>query len=169
MLIWILISTVVLYFLIGLVLPATTTIASSIKTSGRYDVVFKTIKDFKNWEQWAIWNDDETLNIMLSDTTNKIGSRYRWRSKVKELKDGLIVLKEAEEGFQLLYHFYYGKQKRGHILFNVEDMSNYSFTTCSITINNKKKIFARYFTLLVKKSIRDNIDEVLLKIDKLSV
>jgi hypothetical protein len=48
-------------------------------------------------------------------------------------------------------------------------MSNYSFTTCSITINNKKKIFARYFTLLVKKSIRDNIDEVLLKIDKLSV
>ena len=169
MLIWILISTVVLYFLIGLVLPATTTIASSIKTSGRHDVVFKMIKDFKNWEQWAIWNDDETLNIMLSDTTNKIGSRYRWRSKVKELKDGLIVLKEAEEGFQLLYHFYYGKQKRGHILFTIEDMSNYSFTTCSITINNKKKIFVRYFTLLVKKSIRNNIDEVLLKIDKLSV
>ncbi len=169
MLIWILISSVVLYFLIGLILPATTTIASSIKTSGQYDVVFKTIKDFKNWEQWAIWNEDETLNIMLSDTTNKIGSRYRWRSKVKELKDGLIVLKEAEEGSQLLYHFYYGKQKRGHILFNIEDMPNYSFTTCSITINNKKKIFARYFTLLIIKSIRKNIDEVLLKIDKFSV
>ena len=95
MLIWILISIIVLYFLIGLLLPATTTISSSIEASSKYNVVFKTIKDFKNWEQWAIWNKDETLNIMLSDTTNKIGSRYRWRSKIKELKDGLIVLKEA--------------------------------------------------------------------------
>ena len=169
MLIWILISSVVLYFLIGLILPAKTTIARSIKTSDQYDVVFKTIKDFKNWEQWAIWNEDETLNIMLSDTTNKIGSRYRWRSKVKELKDGLIVLKEAEEGSQLLYDFYYGKQKRGHILFHIEDIADYSFTTCSITINNKKKIFARYFTLLIIKSIRKNIDDVLLKIDNFSV
>ncbi|MDG1518057.1 MAG: hypothetical protein P8Q42_08495 [Flavobacteriales bacterium] len=169
MLIWILISIIVLYFLIGLLLPATTTISSSIEASSKYNVVFKTIKDFKNWEQWAIWNKDETLNIMLSDTTNKIGSRYRWRSKIKELKDGLIVLKEAEEGSKLLYHFYYGKQKRGHILFNIEDTTSNSLTTCSITINNKKKIFARYFTLFIKKSIRDNIDEVLLKIDQSSV
>lgn len=128
--------------------------------------IYNTIIDFRNWESWAIWNDDKTLNIIVSEPSNEIGSRYRWRSKIKEIKDGLIVLNETKPPNELSYEWYYGKRKRGTILFNIEELDNCSFVTCSLTIHNKRKIFARYYTQIIKKDVFNNIEEVLLKIDE---
>tara|TARA_B100001094_G_C18025175_1_gene717195 strand:+ start:246 stop:758 length:513 start_codon:yes stop_codon:yes gene_type:complete len=162
---FILIFAIITYYGIGLSLPKTITIAGSLKMNGGVPIVYETIKDFKNWKEWAIWNKDETLRIFLSEPTNEVGARYRWKSKIKELKDGLLILKETNENHQLYYEWRYGKNKRGNILFNIEELNNCSFVTCSITINNSKKIFARYFTWVIKNAINKNIKEVLLKID----
>lgn len=169
MILWILLSVIVLYFLVGILLPSATTIANSLKMSGSQESIFGTISNFKNWEDWAIWNDDRTLNIEISEPSDKPGARYRWKSKIRELKDGLIVLTEVNEFSELHYEWYYGKRKRARILFNIEDLDNCSFVTCSITIHNKRKIFARYFSLLIRKAIHDNIEEVLLKVDEKSM
>jgi hypothetical protein len=134
--------------------------------SGDIHVIYGKIKDFKNWNDWAIWNTDETLNIVLSNPTNDVGARYRWKSKIKELKDGLLTLKETTENQQLYYEWRYGRNKRGEILFNLEKLNDYSFVTCSLTIDNSKKIFARYFTWIIKRALQNNIKEVLLKIDE---
>lgn len=166
---WILISLIILYYLIGILLPSTITIAGSLKMSGKNDFVYLTIKDFRNWDDWSIWNDDRTLEISLTDPPNKIGATYRWSSKIKELKSGKLTLIEATEPSELLYEWVYGKRKRGTILFNIEDLDNCSFVTCSLTIHNKRKIFARYFSFLIKKSLQENIEEVLLKIDERSL
>ncbi len=169
MLVWIIISIVVVYYIIGLLLPANTTIAVSLKMTGNHKSIYNTVLDFRNWENWAIWNDDRTLEVIVSDPPNEVGARYRWRSKIKELKDGLVVLTEASPNNLLEYEWYYGKRKRGSIVFNIEELDNCSFVTCSMTIHNKRKIFARYFSLLIRKALYSNIEEVLLKIDERSM
>ena len=167
MIIFILILLIfLLYFLIAIFLPKTTTIAASLKMNTDLTKTYETLKDFKNWKDWSIWNSDNTLNILLSEPSDQIGARYRWKSKIKELKDGLIILKSAREYHQLEFEWRYGKQRRGEILFNLEPDNQISFVTCSITINNKTKIFARYFTWLIRKSIHKNIQEVLVKIEE---
>lgn len=169
MLLWIIISLIATYFLVGLLLPSTITIAQSIKMTGNPKSIFDTVIDFRNWKYWSIWNDDRTLDVIVSEPPNEVGSRYRWKSKIKELKDGLIILNESTEPSSLEYEWYYGKRKRGTIVFNIEELENCSFVTCSLTINNKKKLFARYFSLIIRKSVIGNIEEVLLKIDERSM
>lgn len=137
--------------------------------TGNHKSIYNTVLDFRNWENWAIWNDDRTLEVIVSDPPNEVGARYRWRSKIKELKDGLVVLTEASPNNLLEYEWYYGKRKRGSIVFNIEELDNCSFVTCSMTIHNKRKIFARYFSLLIRKALYSNIEEVLLKIDERSM
>lgn len=137
--------------------------------TGNPESIYDTVIDFRNWENWAIWNDDRTLEVIVSDPPNEVGARYRWRSKIKELKDGLVVLTEALPTNLLEYEWYYGKRKRGSIVFNIEELDNCSFVTCSMTIHNKRKIFARYFSLLIRKDLYSNIEEVLLKIDERSM
>ena len=169
MILWTIIGIIVVYYVVGFILPASVTLATSLRMTGTSESIFSTIKDFRNWQEWAIWNSDNSMNVTISNPSNEVGSRYRWRSQIREIKDGLIVLTSASENAELNYDWYYGKRKRGTILFNIEQQGNHSFVTCSITIHNEKKIFARYFTQLIKKSILDNIEDVLLKIDERSM
>ncbi len=169
MITWIVIGIIIAYYVVGFILPASVTVAASLRMSGTSESIFTTIKNFRNWEGWAIWNSDNSMSITISDPANEVGSRYRWKSQIKEIKDGLIVLTSASENAELNYDWFYGKRKRGTIMFNIEQQGNHSFVTCSITIHNEKKIFARYFTQLIKNSILDNIEDVLLKIDERSM
>lgn len=153
------------YIGVSLLLPATITIASSLQMSGEAEDIYKRIENFNNWSEWAIWNDDQSMNVTISNPPKGIGARYRWKSKIKDIKDGLIILIDAQPSNVLAYEFYYSKSKRGQILFNLKPQDAGTSVTCSITINNKKKIFSRYFLMISKKGIAENIDEVLLKID----
>lgn len=137
--------------------------------SGTPAAIYNTIEDFENWNEWAIWNADNSMKVTLSKPSTGIGARYRWKAKIKEIKGGLIVLKETQPNSFLHYDFHYGKKQRGEIIFNIEELEDGgSFTTCAITINNKRKLFGRYFALLIKKPVIVNIEDVLLKIDDLS-
>lgn len=137
--------------------------------SGSTKSIQNLIGNFKNWGEWAIWNDDQTLDISISEPSNEINSEYSWKSKIRELKDGKLVLTENSDNSVLQFDWHYGKRKRGTIVFNIEKLDNFTFTTCSLTIHNKRRIFAKYFSFVIKKAIQDNIDEVLLKIDERSM
>lgn len=160
---------IAIYIVIGLFLPSTTTIANSLKMSGNGEAIYETILDFKNWNEWAIWNEDNCMSVRISDPSKGPGARYRWKAKIREIKDGLIILKDAQPHFLLSYVFHYGRSQRGDIIFNIEELDDGgSFVTCAITINNKRKIFGRYFALLIKKPVIENIEDVLLKIDEVA-
>lgn len=129
------------------------------------EAIYNCILDFKNWEEWDIWNEEKNLIPRISNPSNVVGARYRWKSTIREVKDGLIILNNTTPPHSLEYEFYYGNSRRGIIFFHIHDESDGSFVTCSITINNKNKIFGRYFAMMIKSSIVENIEDVLLKID----
>jgi len=157
---------VVIYIGIGLFLPNTTTISASLNMSGETKDIYQRIENFNNWKEWAIWNEDKCMDIIISNQSKGIGARYRWKSTIREIKDGLVILTDAQPNHLLSYEFYYSKSKRGQIIFNLEPQNTGTFVTCEITIDNKRKIFSRYLLMLIKSSIVENIDEVLLKIDE---
>lgn len=169
MILWIAIAFIVLYFTVGFLLPNTTTIARSLKMSHEPDAIFNTISEFRNWRQWAIWNKDNSMEIILSTQTKGQGARYRWKSKIKEIKGGMLVLTNTEAPNFLAYQLYYGRMKRGQLHFNIESLPDCTFVTGAITINNRRKIFARYMAIFIKKSVQKDIDEVLLKIDEVTI
>ena len=165
--VWLIVIFVIIlvYIVVGLFLPSTITLANSLSMSGNYKAIYKRIEDFSHWNEWAIWNEDKSMDVSISKPSKGIGAKYSWKSKIKEIKDGYFNLKELEENNSLTYDFYYGKSKRGQLLFNIEEQETGTFVTCAITITNKRKIFSRYFLYLIRKSIIKNINEVLLKID----
>ncbi len=165
---WLIIIFVItiIYIVFGLLLPAKVSMLASRNMSGEAKDIYKRIEDFNNWKEWAIWNEDQTMDITISNQTEGIGAWYRWKSKIREIKDGLIILTDAQPNKKLSYEFYYSTSKRGEVIFNLEQKKTGTFVTCTITIANKRRVFSRYFLILIKHSILHNIEEVLLKIDK---
>ncbi|WP_420574389.1 SRPBCC family protein [Kordia sp.] len=46
------------------------------------DVVFNNINDYKNWEAWGPWmEDDSTIVVKYNEQTSGIGANYSWTSK----------------------------------------------------------------------------------------
>jgi uncharacterized protein YndB with AHSA1/START domain len=45
------------------------------------EVVFEHVNDFKNWEKWGSWMEDETLIINYPQKTSGEGATYSWVSK----------------------------------------------------------------------------------------
>ena len=48
------------------------------------EVVFQNINDYRNWESWGSWMEDESLKINYPENTSGEGASYSWKSK----KDG---------------------------------------------------------------------------------
>lgn len=158
-------ALIILYIGISFFLPSTVTIAGSLNMSGQPESIYNCIEDFNNWKDWEIWNEDNSMATNISNPPTGLGARYRWKSKIKEIKDGLIILNDAHPFNSLEYEFYYGSSKRGMIVFNIDEFENGSFVTCSITINNKRRVFGKYIAYFIKKEAITNIEDVLLKID----
>ncbi len=146
-------------------MPSTVTLANSLNMSGNAIDLYKRIEDFSHWNEWAIWNEDKSMDVTVSEVSKGIGAKYSWKSKIKEIKDGSLTLIDSDENHTLTYDFHYGKSKRGQILFNIEEQEAGTFVICAMTLDNKTKIFSRYFLYIIRKSILSNINEVLLKID----
>ncbi|MDT0559110.1 SRPBCC family protein [Ichthyenterobacterium sp. W332] len=46
------------------------------------ELVFNNINDFKNWEDWGPWMDDDpTIEVSYADQTSGVGASYTWTSK----------------------------------------------------------------------------------------
>ncbi len=45
------------------------------------EVVFEHVNDFKNWQKWGSWMDDESVKINYPDITSGKGAFYSWNSK----------------------------------------------------------------------------------------
>lgn len=45
------------------------------------EVVFQNINDYRNWESWGSWMEDETLKINYPENTLGEGASYSWKSK----------------------------------------------------------------------------------------
>lgn len=84
------------------------------------EVVFNFINDYKNWEAFGSWMDDETLKINYPQITSGVGASYSWNSE----KDGkgamqTLAVKPYEkieqkivfngslqdDGYKVLWHF----------------------------------------------------------------
>lgn len=156
------------YFIIGILLPSKTTFIGSVQMTGTPEIIMDNITNFEMWKEWSIWNKDNSMKIQLSNPAKGINARYRWKPKIKEIKSGLLKIREIEYPHFCRIDFYYGRAKRGDVHFNILPSIDHSLVTCSITINNRNRIFSRYFAQYIRKEATKNIEEMLLLIDSVS-
>lgn len=154
------------YILVGICLPSPMTLSNHLIMRGNLKGIYERIEDFNNWSDWAIWNEDNSMEITIPKLAKGVGAQYIWTSKIKEIKQGSLTLTNLSADHFLIYEFCYDKLKRGEFLFELEEQEAGTFVKCSITIQNKRKIFSRYFLYFNRKSVIRNIHEVLLKIDR---
>lgn len=154
------------YILVGICLPSSITLSNNLKMLGNLKSIYERIEDFNNWSDWAIWNEDNSMEVTIPKLAKGVGAQYIWKSKIKEIKHGSLTLTNLSADHFLAYDFCYDKLKRGELFFELEEQEAGTFVKCSIKIQNRRKIFSRYFVYLNRKSIAGNIYEVLLKIDR---
>ena len=154
------------YILVGMFLPSSITLSNHLNMRGNIKGIYERIEDFSNWSDWAIWNEDNAMEVTITKPSKGLGAQYNWTSKIKEIKHGSLTLTNLSAHNFLTYDFCYNKLKRGELFFSLEEQEVGTFVKCSITIQNKRKIFSRYFLYFNRKSITRNIYEVLLTIDK---
>ncbi len=56
------------------------------------EVVFEEVIDFKNWQKWGSWMNDESLKINYPDNTSGEGAFYSWSSD----KDGVGAMETLD-------------------------------------------------------------------------
>ena len=154
------------YILLGMCLPSSITLSNHLNMLGNLKVIYERIEDFNHWSDWAIWNEDNSMEITIPKPAKGVSAQYIWKSKIKEIKHGSLTLINSSADHFLIYEFCYDKLKRGELFFDLEAKEAGTFVKCSITIQNKRKIFSRYFLYFNRKSIIYNIHEFLLKIDR---
>jgi effector-binding domain-containing protein len=85
---------IVLFFLIGLLLPSKLHMEDSIVIKQPASLIFKQVNNYKNWEAWSPWREtDPAMEIVYTGPAFGVNSSYSWTSKTHG--DGTLTITES--------------------------------------------------------------------------
>jgi hypothetical protein len=109
-------------------------------------VIFNFINDFKNWESFGSWMDDETLKINYPQITSGVGASYSWNSE-KDGKGAMQTL--AVEPYETIVQkivFNGSLQDEGYeIVWNFEPEEFGQKTKVTWSMNGELGLFEKMF------------------------
>lgn len=80
------------------------------------EIVFNYLNDYRNWEQWGSWKeDDASMQFTYSDNTVGLGGSYSWTGKNGDGKMETVFVKENDSIAQKVIHS--GNESNAYITF----------------------------------------------------
>lgn len=127
-------------------------------------VVFSYVNDYKNWEDFGAWKDDDpNMQFTYSDTTIGIGASYSWKGSSGEGKTETVFEKENDSIAQKV--IFSGNEGKAYLTF--KDTTGGT----KVTWHSKGKLnfMAKAYAVLkggAEKMVSDMYDRTLAKLDK---
>lgn len=100
------VSFIVLFMLVGLVLPKNFHVERQISIESDKDIVFNHIVDLKQWREWGVWFErDPNMQVTYTGPDKQVGMKSSWVSEQEG--NGEMTIKGVTPGSQMIYNLYF--------------------------------------------------------------
>lgn len=147
-----LLGAIILLAIYGAVLNGKYDINRSRTIKAPAEVIFDNVNDFKNWENWNPWfEEDPTIVTSYADITSGIGAAYSWKGKGGSGSMKTISLVPNKEIIQQI-DFNYGSKPE--VYWNLKEVDEGSEVTWGMRGKNS---FTEKFYWLFKGGLEKNL------------
>lgn len=115
-----LVVLVVLFVVVGLILPTSYEVRRGIAIDAPAGAVFEWVDDLERWPQWEPWREaDPTIRVTLDETTRGLGARQSWTG---DSGTGELIFTKSDPGSGIAYDMVFdGKYKsKGAVTYHTE-------------------------------------------------
>jgi hypothetical protein len=103
MILYLLLGLIVVFVVIGWLLPREITIERAIGIDKTADTIFPWIANLRTWPEWTVWNnhEDPSLAYRYSGSDSGLGAAMSWTAK--KMGDGQLTINDAKPGRFIRY------------------------------------------------------------------
>jgi hypothetical protein len=157
---------IIIILLAGIFIPKSATFESKVNINANPSLVFDQINKLKNWENWLpILLNDSLQNPEYEQQITGQGAICRWNSP--KARRVVVTIEEMEENKSVKGNIDLGNFGLVSCLFSVMEEQSGSHLKLDYSINDIG-YFERYFILLFKPKVQENLDFALRKIKTVS-
>lgn len=163
-----LVVIILLMVIISFFLPRQVHVERTLTINAPAEVIFAQVNDFKNWEKWSPWHEqDPNMQLIYDAKTAGEGASYSWKSE--EFGDGMqkIIKSTPNDSVVTEMHFTndetpaYGK-------FFLAGSDSGTVVKWVMEYDNGMNPISRWMSLVMKGMIADEFDKGLQGLKKIS-
>ncbi|MBA3485580.1 MAG: SRPBCC family protein [Lysobacter sp.] len=151
-----------LFLIIGVVLPSSRHLESSIETNRKLTIVYDTLNSLRRWSTWnPIAAKDAAMQFKLSGPDQGVGARLDYSSNERGLGEGSWEIVESEPNQRIAYTITSderGENKRSEFFLRPTGRNNRNVQiTQTYDVDYGWNLLGRYAGLYVRSSIGEDI------------
>ncbi len=120
----IIVVLVVLFFVVGLILPSKYHFERSTEIDAPQAVVFNQINNLKNWSNWSPWFEKDPDMKLTFEGEEGYGAKYSWESDHEHVGSGTLEIIESVENKSIKTALDFGENGKGNGFWNLEPTEN---------------------------------------------
>lgn len=150
---FIILGVLVLFVLVGLILPSQFSVSCSEQINAPRERVHALIADLDQWEHWEPWREkDPTITVQRSDQTAGVGAHQTWTDKSG---GGELTFTRSDPDYGIDYDLVFAKQHACKASMAHEPVAGDQVrVTWSMTGSAKMPVVGGYFARLLPLMIR---------------
>lgn len=151
---------VVLFVVVGFILPAKVHLERATTVTAPVDKVFTQVNVLKNWESWSPWHKlDPKMKLEYMGPTAGKGAMYKWTSDHKNVGNGKLTITEVKENEKIVTAMEFGGQGTAYATFTFAKVDGGTKVVWGMDSDAGKNIIARYFGLFMDKMVGPDFEK----------
>lgn len=156
----ILLTLLIIFVIVGALLPAASHVERSIEINSPPSKVFPQVNQMRNFHAWSPWSTiDPHTRYEFSGPEAGVGSRMAWRSEHDHVGNGSMQIKRSEHNLRVEMTLNFGG--KGHALtsFALSPNGSSTIVTWSFDTEFGWDLFSRYVGLMMDSMIGANYEK----------
>lgn len=153
---------VVLFVIVGFLLPSKFKVERSLVIKAPQDQLFDQINNLAAWNNWSAWNKmDPNMKVTYSDATAGVGAVFSWTSQNKDVGAGKITLTKSEPGTLVEGKMEFEGMPASTLINKLEAQDEGVKVTMGMEGEVSNILYRYMFTLFGEKMVGDQYDKSL--------
>lgn len=158
---------VVVFFLVGFLLPSEYSTYRSIEVNAPKEIVFNQVNNLQNWPKWSPWQAaDPSMKVTFGAKTEGAGASYSWTSE--EMGNGSLEVEVSNPYQDIRNKLDFQQQGLAYGVWSFEDASNGSVKVTWGIEGEATGPIDRYFVLMMDAMVGPMFEQGLQKLKEVA-
>ncbi len=163
----IIVALIVLFLIVGVILPAEYSVERSITIEAPVETVFDQVNDLEKNRNWSPWEEnDPTAEFEYGPVVVGVGAYYDWRGD--EVGTGRMTITGVEPNRRVDTDLAFGDHTTANASFSFDETARGVEATWRVSGDYGNNLLARYFGLIVKGVIEENFERGLANLKRVA-
>lgn len=151
---------VVLFVVVGFILPAKVHLERASTVTAPVDKVFAQVNVLKNWESWSPWHKlDPKMKLEYFGPASGKGASYAWTSDHKNVGSGKLTITDVKENEKIVTSIEFGGRGTSYASFTFAKVDGGTKVVWGMDFEAGMNIFKRYFGLMLDGKIGGDFEK----------